>query len=194
MLIHTMWVQGSLPASYQAWFDSWTVHNPMAEHRLWGEADYLDLVADDGNLDVYESAVNHAQRAEIARLSILYHVGGIVVDADFECLRRFDFEYDCWASYESPGQLTMSILGARPEHPAVGLLVGDVERSVYWQRSMGLPQTYGAGPHLIQRLWADRDDVTRLPHEMFFPYLWTEPVPASFGDAYAVHHWKATWK
>lgn len=194
-VFHTVWVQGPpLPEQHQQWFDSWKKHNPDWAHILWSEPDYLGFLE---NRDIYDTAVNHAQRAEIAQKEILWKYGGVYKDADFECFRPCGhfFAVDHVVTWdESPGQLGNQLIGAPPHHPAVRVALEDIPRAIHYQRSNSLPQTYGAGPHLIQRLWRDRDDVEIRPSWEFFPYLWNDTKPADFGDAFGAHHWTASWK
>lgn len=183
-----------LPDTHQGWFDSWKEHNKDWAHVLWSEADYLPFIE---NREIYDTAVNHAQRAEIAQKEILWKYGGVYIDADFECFRPCGhfFEADHVVTWdESPGQLGNQIIGAPPQHPAVRAALEDIPRAINYQRANNLPQTYGAGPHLIQRLWRDRSDVEIRPSEEFFPYLWNQSKPSDYGDAYGAHHWTASWK
>lgn len=194
-IFHTVWVQGEpLPNTHTAWVESWKRHNPEWAHVVWAETDYLPFIE---NREIYDTAVNHAQRAEIAQKEILWKFGGVYVDADFECFRpcHHFFGVDRVVTWEeSPGQLGNQIIGAPPNHPAVRQALEDIPRSILWQREQGLPQTYGAGPHLIQRLWRTRPDVEIRPSSEFFPYLWDQPKPLNWGEAYGAHHWTASWK
>lgn len=194
-----VWVQGPpLPADHQHWYDSWLKYNPDWDQILWNEESYLPYIRTHDPLwEIYQTAVNHAQRSEIASKAILYHWGGVFHDADFECFRPCGhfFNSDQVVTWdESPGQLGNQLIGAPPYHPAVLEALEDIPRAIRHQRSENLPQTFGAGPHLIQRLWRDRDDVEIRPSKEFFPYLWNQPKPADFGDAYGAHHWTASWK
>lgn len=149
------------------------------------------------NRDVYDTAVNYAQKAEIAGKEILLRMGGILVDADFECFRPIDpllENVECFTAEESPGQLSAGIVGCTPGHPAIRQIVDAIPGSIAWQRANRLPQNHGAGPHILQRNWRNRSDVTVFPPWMFYPYLWDQKKPSDFGDAYGAHHWKATWK
>jgi inositol phosphorylceramide mannosyltransferase catalytic subunit len=194
-VFHTVWVQGEpLPETHTEWLGSWKKHNPTWAHVVWGENDYIGFLE---NREIYGTAVNHAQRAEIAQKEILWKYGGVYVDADFECFRPCTqfFEVDRVVTWdESPGQLGNQLIGSPQHHPAVRAALDDIPRSIMWQREQGLPQPYGAGPHLIQRLWRNRVDVEIRDSKEFFPYLWDQPKPSSWGDAYGAHHWTASWK
>lgn len=195
-VFHTVWVQGELPDEYQAWHKSWLEHHPDWEHRLWAEPDYLPFISD-FNRAIYDTAVNHAQRAEIAQKELLWRFGGVWIDADFECFRNIEElidDCDVFIGEEERGGLSAGIIGIVPGHPAMRIVVEDITRSIEVQRATGQPQTKGTGPWIFRRLWNDRKDIRRFPPEYFYPYTWKQSPPADYGDAYAAHHWKATWK
>lgn len=196
-VFHSVWVQGPLPDEYLDWHHSWLEHHPDWEHVLWSEPDYLPYISD-FNRDIYDTAVNHAQRAEIAQKELLLRFGGVWIDADFECFKNIEpliEDLECFTGEESPWQLSAGIIGVTPGHEAMRVIVEDITRSILVQREHGLPQNHGAGPYIWQRLWRNRSDVTVFPPVVFYPYLWNEPKPETYPlGAYAAHHWKATWK
>lgn len=194
-VFHSVWVQGDLPPEYQAWHASWKKHHPDWEHLLWSEPYYLKYIT--VNREIYDTAVNHAQRAEIAQKELLWYLGGVWIDADFECFRPIDELLEgvaCFTAEESKGQMSAGIVGCTPRHPAMKKLVDDVTPSIERQRARSQSQTYGSGPHMFERNWRSRDDVTIFSPEQFYPYRWDQSPPKDYGDAYAAHHWKATWK
>lgn len=196
-IFHSIWVQGPLPESYLPWHRTWLEHHPDWEHRLWSEPDYLPMIEGSPAESIYRTAVNHAQRTEIAARFVVYHYGGVWVDADFQCLRNIEpLIHDCgiFCGEETPGGLSAGIWGATPQHPLIWAVIEDMERSIINQRNNGLPQTYGTGPWILRRLWNDRPEIRRFPPEVFYPYRWDQPDPGQYGDAYGVHHWAATWK
>lgn len=200
-LFHTIWVQGDPPPHYYDWFASWEENHPDWTHRLWVEGDYIDML-DDETRQVYESTPydggrKYAQQADIASKTILLQVGGVYMCADYESLRPMAHFFDTdhvVAWWETPGQMSNGVIGAPPGHPAVELAVDKIPGSVRWQRESARSINYGAGPKFIHPVWHSRDDVEKRPSEEIHPYLWFEPKPDDYGDAYAVHHWTASWK
>lgn len=201
-VFHCIWTQGPPPDDYWKWIDSWERVNPGWKHLLWSEKSYRHLLGD--LTEVHDSTpygtsgAHYAQMADIAAKAILWEVGGVMMCADFEALRPMDQIFAgkdhpvCW--WESPGQLSNGIIGVPQKHPASKAVIEALPDSVRQQRERAQQINYGAGPMFIHRIWADRQDVEKRPSEEVYPYLWTDPVPESYGDAYAVHHWKATWK
>ena len=194
---HRIWVQGDPPDEYRFWLGTWETLMPDWEHRLWSESDYYPYLT--GELkELYDSSPHYAQKSDIAGKVILYRHGGVMMCADFECFRHmgelFDGKEHVVAWWESPGQMSNGIIGAPPHHPAVGLSLDLMPASLRAQRERNMPINYGAGPMFIHQVWHGRPDVEVRPAGEVYPYLWTQPKPASYGDAYAAHHWKATWK
>ena len=203
-VFHSFWVQGPpLPETHQVWLATWTQHNPEWEHRIWSEDEYRLFLDEETDpiREIYETAVNHAQRAEIAQKIILWRFGGFAVDADSECFKPVD-ELFAGKNHvvtfeETPGQLGNQFIACPPGHRSIREVLDDIPRSIRWQRETGRSQTYGAGPHLIQRLWYNGEDgdVEILGPEFFHPYRWDQPKPEQWPDtAYGAHHWAASWK
>lgn len=201
-LFHAIWTQGEPPDEYEPWIESWERLNPGWKHMLWSEATYSDLL---GPLrEVHDStpyvgkAAHWAQKADIAGKAILHELGGVTMCLDFEALRPMG---DIFAGkdhvvlwWESPGQLSNGMIGAPPKHPAVTQTVEEIPESCRVQRERGLSINYGASPKFLHRVWANRPDLEVRPANEIYPYLWFDEPPASYGDSYAVHYWKATWK
>jgi mannosyltransferase OCH1-like enzyme len=91
-------------------------------------------------------------KADVMRLEILLEHGGVVVDADSECLRPLDDlpDAECWAAYEREGsdRIAAGYLGAMRCSHFIGDVISCVEemaRLPGWSR---LPawQTVGPGP------------------------------------------------
>ena len=197
-VFHTIWVQGALPESYRRWHESWLKYNPDWTHRLWHGPELRKLMEHTINEAIYMDAVNHAQRAEIASRHIIFEYGGVWVDADFECLRPIEpllLGAECFVGEEQHSCMSAGIWGATPQHPLIQKVIDAITPSIEYQRQARLSQTHGAGPKILHREWSPQPDGLKVfPPKVFYPYLYDEPDPGVYGDAYAVHHWAATWK
>lgn len=200
-VFHCIWTQGPPPAHYLLWIDSWKRNHPGWEHVCWSEWDYYSMLTGDikqvYDTTPYPGGTGYAQKADIAGKVILERMGGVMMCADFESLRPMGHVFETEsvvAWWETPGQLSNGIIGAPAHHPAVQAAVDAIPGSVRLQRELGKQINSGAGPKFIHPIWHERDDVEKRPAGEVYPYLWTEPKPVSYGDAYAVHHWSATWK
>ncbi len=91
-IIHQTWKDANVPSHYLPWADSWKEKHPQWEHRLWTDDMNLQFIKQyaPGFLEIYEK-YNHAiQRVDAVRYFILYHIGGLFIDLDFECLEGME--------------------------------------------------------------------------------------------------------
>lgn len=196
-VVHQLWIGSSLPIHLQPYVVSWSRLHPHWEHRLWGDEvrDWLEITADLWDrMGEYIAAeqVNQA-RSDLFRYEVLYRLGGVYADADFEALRPLDDlieGVDCFTAWEVDGiWANMAISGAIPEHPFLGRLLTGLSGHMEANRFAGPSSTWITGPRYLTPLIGG--DVTVFPSRLFYPYLWrdigSEP---DVGDAYAVHHWR----
>jgi mannosyltransferase OCH1-like enzyme len=174
-----------MPEEFRRFGDTWRQHHPHWEMRLWTDERLPRLT----HPDAFERARNYAERADVLRYDIMWQVGGVYIDTDFECLRAIDALIegaDAFAAYEKPGSVAMGIIGAIPRHPVFKQAVDRVRDTV----GIG-PFPGSTGPAFFTRVLADFPDVTIFASEKFYPYLWDERHRSGehFPEAYAVHHW-----
>ena len=67
--------------------------NPDVRVKVWGNDDVERFIAKiyPKYLDLYHFLKLDIQRADLARLLILYKIGGVYADLDYECLKPIDF-------------------------------------------------------------------------------------------------------
>ena len=140
-----------------------------------------------------------AQLADLVRIEELYHRGGIYIDSDVECYKPFDAlrRVDAFAAWEDRDHIPNAVLGAKPGHPAIGILV---HRAV----EMMPCETWSVGVGLTTEVLRDRTDVLLLPPGSLYPYhyhqKWRSGTPpraeivAANPWALAAHHWACSWK
>ena len=86
-VIHQTWKDKILPVPKE-WPESWRLHNPGWDHRIWTDDDLLQLVRHHyPSLEpLYQSYSSQIQRADLGRYLILHHSGGIYADIDTDCI------------------------------------------------------------------------------------------------------------
>ena len=119
-ILHIMWLGGKLPTEYDTYVASWKRYHPDwtilfwtdnelnydkgshvyhsfsdLEARLKGDMKGEQFVVDARNLEYdnkiyYDRAKNYGERSDILKWEIVYQLGGVYVDTDFECLRSLD--------------------------------------------------------------------------------------------------------
>ena len=196
-ILHRIWLGGPMPEREQALGETWASHHPGWEMRLWHEGNLPTL----RNATIFASAASYAQQADVLRYEVLLEHGGVYVDTDFECLRSLEpllVGVEAFTAREDELRASIGILGCVPGHPFFAAVVAALPDSVAWRP--GRPPNEQTGPELLTRtlLACDvlgEETLTVFPPQLFYPYHWTEPHRAgeSFPDAYAVHHWSASW-
>lgn len=154
-------------------------------------------------VDVVPLARSGAQLAGLVRLAALWRHGGVYIDSDFECFRSFGplLELSAFAGWEDANVVPDAVLGAQPEHPAIGACLAlAVDRirssSTDWRTGNG---AWSTGPGVTTTVLPGRDDVVLFPPAAFYPYHYSErhrrhddhrgANPWAFG----AHHWHASW-
>ncbi|EST07473.1 Glycosyltransferase, DXD sugar-binding motif [Kalmanozyma brasiliensis GHG001] len=91
-IIHQTWKDAHLPARWQAIRDECAAMHPDYEYMLWTDDDSRKFIAEhyDWFLPVFDGYPYPIQRADAIRYFVLHHYGGIYMDLDIGCLRRFD--------------------------------------------------------------------------------------------------------
>jgi mannosyltransferase OCH1-like enzyme len=196
-IFHTIWLGDPMPREYRRYYKSWQDKHPDWDFVLWTDSNLLPL----HNQDIYERASTPAQKADIARLEILYQYGGVYKDADLECFRSIDEltqDLTFWLSEESQGQVCNSIMGCVPHHPFF-------ERATLYLRSSYLSNPDASpvittGPRFLARLldeWIQAGFTPPhiFPPKYFFPYRGDERHRRyeRFPEAYGAHHWGGSW-
>jgi inositol phosphorylceramide mannosyltransferase catalytic subunit len=191
-VFHRIWLGPEpMPEAESAFGETWALHHPDWEHRLWGDDDLPELGVP---AEIVARAENPVELSDVARFHILARYGGVYVDTDFECLRPLDplvKGLDAFAAFQRAGEVNTALLGAIAEHPAfcraAELVIETFGRA---------PLPASSGPPFFTHLLWDFPEVTLFPPELFYPYLWTEPERRHeyFPDAYAVHHWAMSWR
>ncbi|MBI2743562.1 MAG: hypothetical protein HYX48_06565 [Chlamydiales bacterium] len=211
-IIHQIWLGGPLPEKYKEIQKSWLKHHPDWEYRLWTDESAKALKMQ--NRDLFESAVNWGEKADILRYEILYQFGGLYVDTDFECLRPMDLLHQLCDFYiglesiekkfQSP-RLSNALIAAAPRHPILKKCIESISGEGP-RDNFDLIQSR-TGPGLVTRIFlASMSDDTHknvaLPSSYFYPLPSAERNGTFQGsvketwaedESYAIHYWDGSW-
>lgn len=185
-VFHQIWIgPDALPDEYRAYQETWRRHQPGWELRLWTED---DLPGGLRRPEVYERLRAPAERADIARLELLWRFGGVYVDVDFECLRPLEpliAQATFFIGLAKPGRVNNALLGSVAGHPILDRALDNLRPREFY----GYDKE-AAGPKFLDGLLAEhRDEVVFLEPETLYPR-----TPAERREAYAVHHEARSWK
>jgi mannosyltransferase OCH1-like enzyme len=152
----------------------------------------------------YDSTDNYGIKSDIARLEILYQMGGVYIDSDFKCLKPLDilhYTYDFYIGIQPLDskflQLGTGIIGSRAGHPILKHSIETIKDD--WHKK-GAPRK--TGPiHVTKSFFLMSDlyeniDIA-LPASYFYPLgcrqqsseqeLWLA------NGAYGIHYWSKSW-
>jgi Mannosyltransferase OCH1 and related enzymes len=140
-VIHQTWKGPRLPARYRAFADTWRRAHPDWQWRLWTDADNARFVAQEFPelLALYLGYPQHIQRVDVIRYLLLYRLGGLYVDLDFECFRGVApllHGQQCVLSLEADAHnavhrtrriVSNAFMAAVPGHPLFAAVIEDLK-------------------------------------------------------------------
>ena len=93
-LIHQTWKSSQLPAKWLPFVNKVKTLNPEWKYQLWTDADNETFVKENfpDFYQVYQGFSKAIMRADVIRYLLMYKLGGVYLDLDYEVLKPFDFE------------------------------------------------------------------------------------------------------
>jgi mannosyltransferase OCH1-like enzyme len=184
--------------------------HPDWTYRLWTDADNLDFVRKEypDFLDTFVRLPKNIMRADVIRYLLLYRLGGLYLDLDYEMLKPFDLlNYSAVLPWETDsqrvpgdGRIANSLMAAEPGHPFFKMAIDDLKANPPLDPASDV--LHSTGPDFLTRILAKAlaagVDV-HLPERRFF----NPPTPRSprqyraivrRGDAYGIHHVYGSWR
>ena len=204
-IIHQIYVGKPLPEKYKLFQQTWQQNHPQWRYYLWTDKEIDDFGL--YNKDLYDATSNLAQKADIARYEILYRMGGLYVDIDFECLKPFDILHstlDFYAGIEfnKKFRINNALIGARSGHPILQACIERMRHAVP-VLEQGLSKreqeielvVQRTGPGHLTNMALNHCHVDRV---VFFPNIFFYPfnvgaIITSYPQTFARHHWHMSW-
>ena len=211
-IIHQIWLGSPLPEKYKQFQQSWKLYHPDWQYLLWTEKEIEEfgLV----NINLFRASKNYGQKADIARYEILYRIGGLYVDTDFECLRPFDVLHDCGLDFytsclpEASGSLNKSLLNglvaSRPGHPILKACVDGLKKaSLAYNKLFEETGTHYFTEKVFTNLASAGGRSVIFPVSFFYPlpnfyashYISQADAKKQFvrDESFAIHWWACSW-
>lgn len=208
--IHRIWLGGDEPEWTQPFADSWRLGE-------WEVVTHTEPPFELANQAIYDQAEEIAPdhvgqlRSDILRYELLYRLGGVYVDCDFQLLKPLDgllAGIDCFSAWEEQGRwIANGLIGAAPGHPFIAALIAGIPASV--QARPGQRPARVTGPQYLTRTWRreGRSTLSIFEQRLLYPFGWREIddyEPGTFDpaerwpEAIAVHWWankrrETTW-
>jgi mannosyltransferase OCH1-like enzyme len=202
-LIHQIHMGNSSLNEFElAWQESWREYNPDFEHVFWQDEDvdqFLTTMSEE-NQKIFHSCKTFSEKSDVLRFEIVNKFGGIYCDTDFECLKPiapFIKDRDFVICRQNPHGPTIAggWFASTPNHPILNKLVNGMPERI---RTHGHKDAVEKlGPRYVTDVIGSKN---ALEPKYLYPYLWWEKDRANENfrktcpEAYAVHHWRMSWK
>jgi len=198
-IIHLIWV-GDESKRPNRYIQSWVDHHPGWEIKLWGNE---DLASRKWINKRHMNAMAKREWngvADMMRWEILYEEGGILVDADSECIRPLPewlLECEAFASWENelirPGLIAAGYFGTIP---GTKFLAALIERIRAKPTVVDREAWVSVGPLHLTKTWMDLKygNLSILPSHFFMPTHHTGATYSGGGPVYALQEWASTQK
>jgi mannosyltransferase OCH1-like enzyme len=208
-LIHQTARTADLPPREQKYVAILRDLHPGWTYKLWTDQDNLAFVKSEfaDFLDIFTGLPKNIMRADVIRYLLMYKLGGLYLDTDYEMLKPFDYtDHECVLPLENAdellpdGRIANSLFASAPGHPFFKAVIDELRaHPPLGANSDVLTST---GPHFISRVLhqTNRDglNITLPRKELFNP-----PTPRNArehraiidkGAAYAIHHCHGSWR
>lgn len=201
-IIHQIWLGSPVPDVFKKYSATWQEKHPGWQYKLWTDEDVEKFPL--YNRKYYDEATNYAVKSDILRWEIVYQIGGVYVDMDYECLQSLDefhHKFDFYTALQPLDtqyvQLGAALFGATKGHPLLRHCIATIGDD--WGKQ-GAPAK--SGPiHFTHSFFACAGtnglrDIA-FPASYFYP-LGCQDTVLNYAQwlhdgAYAVHHWAKSW-
>jgi mannosyltransferase OCH1-like enzyme len=218
-IIHQTWKKEPVPAPMQKLVISWKQNHPAWEYRLWTDKQNREFVSTHypDFLVRYDAYPYHIQRVDAVRYFILYTLGGLYVDLDFECLRSLEHllsGHECLFGLEPQEHCEIhdrdhiignALMATAPGHSFFHEIIDDLTDYTPPQEHRNNLILETTGPFMLTRVY-DRSrssGVTLMPSKYFYPLSCSELEDVRRGqgesfvgkmrEAYGIHYFAGTW-
>jgi len=203
--------------------ESWKENHSGWEYRFWNKRmmhNFLEFHCPDF-LPYYRSFPFNVQRWDAIRYLILYHIGGLYVDFDYECIRPLDVlltNATCCMGMEpeihklSKDCLPIgnALMASVPKHPYMKAIIDDMKTNFSTNYGKGdtMQIMASTGPLLVARVYKHykkKKEVTLLPADWVSPLsireIWMlhagqarPDVLEKIEKAFALHYCFGLWR
>ena len=209
-IIHHIWLGSPLPKKYLEFINTWKTKNPEWEFILWDEKKLEDL--DMINKNLYLKLKNYGAKSDVARLEILYKMGGIYLDTDFECFKKIDEDllindFIAGTVFNSFPELANGFLAAKPFSKIIYKCLEDLKK-IKKNNLISHEIIEETGPFFLTRTFFNYCEEKNIYNEkiLILPTNYFYPLPSylkfcSLEEVYkyqtnksiAIHHWESSW-
>ena len=198
-IIHQLWIgPRPMPSKFM---DTWKEKHPDFEYIRWTEEELLKQRIIFECLTPIRRMSEINGKADIIRWELLYHFGGIFIDADSICIERLDDQFlskPSFAGFENEtarnGLVATGTMGFPPKHPLCRAAIDWILNNDTCPETTNLKAWFTVGPVLLTRLLdtGKYSDFAVYPSYTFLPYHFTGLKYEGHKKVYAYQEWGST--
>lgn len=187
--IHYVWVGGTpITPLAQRCIQSWKKHLPEYTIKLWNEENFPHM--DHVYIQEMYKKKKWAFVSDYMRFWILYHEGGIYLDADMEVLKKLDsFLYaNTFFGKTSDGLTACGVIGAEQGSKIIKRILDVYDADTQYDIK-------NTSPRIVTSVIKENDkNVTVYNSTVFYPCDDGEKcTKEKLSSAYTNHHWAESW-
>jgi mannosyltransferase OCH1-like enzyme/GT2 family glycosyltransferase len=198
-IIHQLWIGPKpRPSKFMA---TWKEKHPDYEYIMWNEEELskrglrLECVSKINEIEEING------KADIIRWEILYHYGGLFIDADSICIEPFNYLLDQnkpFCGYENetarPGLVATGTMAFPKNHPLTRSAIDYIKINDVCRAKTGKMAWRTVGPELLTKLLQTNlfSDVVIYPSYYFLPKHLTGLQYMGHSIVYAYQEWGST--
>lgn len=223
-IIHQIWENdpNPLPPFLTKLTETWKEYHPEWQYEFW-DKERMDHFIRDYYPDLssfYDRLKYNVQRWDFIRYLILYEMGGLYVDVDFECLENFDRVLQgkscCFALehiehvklFNKSSIILNGFIGSIPKHPFLKKIIEVIQTATSNAIDKFNYVLETTGPYFITQLYNDyehKDEIFLFDPEQLVPLssseigkyvngtLSEEEVEAKIQQSMAIHYYYGSW-
>ena len=198
-IIHQLWIgPKSRPSKFM---DTWKTKHPDYEYIMWNEEEirnrglHLECISKINEIEEING------KADIIRWEILYHYGGLFIDADSICIEPFNYLLDQnkpFCGYENEiarhGLVATGTMAFPKNHPLPRRAIDYIKTNQVSRAKTGKMAWRTVGPELLTNLLLTKlfPDVVIYPSYYFLPKHLTGLQYMGHSIVYAYQEWGST--
>jgi GT2 family glycosyltransferase len=200
-IIHQLWIGSKSPPSKH--MDTWKDKNKTMEYVRWNENEISKRNLKFECQKKIDEMTEINGKADIIRWEILYHYGGVFLDADSICIEPIDnvlMSTKAFAGWEQekvrPGLIATGTMGFPPKHPLVRAAIDWILNNDINVERTGKRAWMTVGPGLLTRMYNTGlyNELTVFPSYYFLPIHATGLEYKAHGKIYAFQEWGSTFQ
>lgn len=222
-IIHQTWKNETLPEPFKVLSDGWKRNHPGWKYILWTDKMNADFIQNNfpDFLSIYKTFPSEIQRVDAVRYFVLYKMGGVFIDLDFECLKNIEplLKAESVFGREAPEHciihkkdeiISNAFMASAPMTSLFKMICDRLLRYRASELKSFDEILESTGPFMLTEICnrlTQRNQIKILDHSLLFPlskndseqYLTEEIHDKEMSDklscAYAIHYyWGSWWK